>query len=105
VSQVATQLIWSHFIELFPLKSVESKMYYAQNAIAQNWGKRELRNQIVRKAFERNEIASIQVSTEQPELMNTFKDPFILDFLNLKNTYLEDDLESAILREFTKVRV
>lgn len=31
--------------------------------------------------------------------MNTFKDPFILDFLNLKNAYLEDDLESAILRE------
>ncbi len=105
MSQVATQLTWSHFIELFPLKSIESKMYYAQNAIAQNWGKRELRNQIVRKAFERNEIASIQVAIEQPELLNTFKDPFILDFLNLKNTYLEDDLESAILREFTKVRV
>ena len=99
VSPLATQLTWSHFIELFPLKSIESKMYYAQNAIAQNWGKRELRNQITRKAFERNEIASIQVAIEQPELINTFKDPFILDFLNLKNTFLEDDLESAILRE------
>lgn len=59
VSPLATQLTWSHFIELFPLKSIESKMYYAQNAIAQNWGKRELRNQITRKAFEQNEIASI----------------------------------------------
>jgi hypothetical protein len=105
VVPLARQLTWSHFLAIIPLKSIESKIYYAQNAIAQNWGKRELRNQIVRKAFERNEIASIQVATEQPELMNTFKDPFILDFLNLKNTYLEDDLESAILREFTKVRV
>ena len=96
---LVAKLTWSHFIELFPLKSIESKMYYAQSAIAQNWGKRELRNQIVRKAFERNEIASIQVAIEQPELQNTFKDPFILDFLNLKNAYLEDDLESAILRE------
>lgn len=96
---LVAKLTWSHFIELFPLKSIESKMYYAHNAIEQNWGKRELRNQISRKAFERNEIASIQVASEQPEIQNTFKDPFILDFLNLKNTYLEDDLESAILRE------
>jgi predicted nuclease of restriction endonuclease-like (RecB) superfamily len=96
---LAAKLSWSHFIELFPLKSMESKMFYAKNAIEQNWGKRELRNQITRKAFERNEIANIQISSSQPELLNTFKDPFMLDFLNLKNTYLEQDLERAILQE------
>ena len=32
-------------------------------------------------------------------MKNTFKDPYILDFLNLKNTYLEQDLERAILHE------
>ncbi len=99
VSPLATQLTWSHFIELFPLKSIESKLYYAQNSIAQNWGKRELRNQIAKKAFERTEIANIQLSNAQPDLMNTFKDPYMLDFLNLKNTYLEQDLEKAILQE------
>ena len=78
---------------------MESKIFYAKNAIEQNWGKRELRNQITRKAFERNEIANIQISSSQPELLNTFKDPFMLDFLNLKNTYLEQDLERAILQE------
>ncbi len=96
---LVAKLSWSHFIELFSLKSIDSKLYYAQNAIAQNWGKRELRNQIERKAFERNEIANVRLSTSQPDLINTFKDPYILDFLNLKNTYLEQDLESAILRE------
>ena len=40
---LAAKLSWSHFIELFPLKSMESKMFYAKNAIEQNWGKRELR--------------------------------------------------------------
>ncbi len=99
VSPLATQLSWSHFIELFPLKSIESKLYYAQNSIEQSWGKRELHNQIDRKAFERNEIANIQLSNTQPDLMNTFKDPYMLDFLNLKNTYLEQDLEKAILQE------
>jgi predicted nuclease of restriction endonuclease-like (RecB) superfamily len=96
---LAAKLSWSHFIELFPLKSMESKMFYTKNAIEQNWGKRELRNQITRKAFERNEIANTQISSSQPELLNTFKDPFMLDFLNLKNTYLEQDLERAILQE------
>jgi predicted nuclease of restriction endonuclease-like (RecB) superfamily len=96
---LAAKLSWSHFIELFPLKSMESKIYYAQNAIENNWGKRELRNQIERKAFERNEIANVQLSSSQPSLLNTFKDPYLLDFLHLKNTYLENDLEKAILRE------
>jgi hypothetical protein len=83
---LVAKLSWSHFIELFPLKSIESKIYYAQNAIENNWGKRELRNQIERKAFERNEIANVQLSANQPSLLNTFKDPYLLDFLNLKNT-------------------
>jgi predicted nuclease of restriction endonuclease-like (RecB) superfamily len=99
LSPLATKLSWSHFVELLPLKSAESRIYYAQNAIAQNWGKRELRNQIERKAFERNELANIQLSSSQPDLINTFKDPYILDFLQLKNTYLEQDVESAILSE------
>jgi predicted nuclease of restriction endonuclease-like (RecB) superfamily len=99
VVPLARQLTWSHFLILIPLKSAESRTYYAQNAIAQNWGKRELRNQIERKAFERNELANIQLSTSQPDLINTFKDPYILDFLQLKNTYLEQDVESAILNE------
>jgi predicted nuclease of restriction endonuclease-like (RecB) superfamily len=96
---LAAQLSWSHFIELFPLKSTEAKLYYAQNCIEQNWGKRELRNQIQRKAFERTEIANLQFSNTQPDLMNTFKDPYVLDFLHLKNTYLEHDIEKTILQE------
>lgn len=99
VVPLARQLSWSHFLILIPLKSIASKLYYAQNALEQNWGKRELRNQIARKSFERNEIANTKLAELQPELMNTFKDPYMMDFLNLKNTYLEQDLERAILQE------
>ena len=87
VVPLARQLTWSHFLILIPLKSAVSRIYYAQNAIAQNWGKRELRNQIERKAFERNELANIQLSSSQPDLINTFKDPYILDFLQLKTQF------------------
>ncbi len=99
VVPLARQLSWSHFLILIPLKSKEAKLYYAQNCMDQNWGKRELRNQIQRKAFERTELANIQFLNSQPDLMNTFKDPYVLDFLNLKNTYLENDLEKTILQE------
>ena len=81
VVPLARQLSWSHFLFLIPLKSIESKLYYAQNAIENNWGKRELKNQIERKAFERNEIANIQLTSYNPNLLNTFKDPrFVVIF-------------------------
>jgi predicted nuclease of restriction endonuclease-like (RecB) superfamily len=62
-------------------------------------GVRELRNQIARKAFERSEIANFQQTQIDPSIQNTFKDPYLLDFLGLKNTYQENDLEQAILRD------
>lgn len=96
---LSAKLSWSHFIELFPLKSTEAKLYYAQKAAEEVWGIRELRNQIARKSFEQKEIAEIQSFNLPEELKDTFNDPYILDFLNLKNTYLEQDLERAILHE------
>lgn len=99
LTPLATQLSWSHFIELFALKSQEARLFYAQKSIQESWGKRELKEQISRKSFERTEIANTQNSSVKPELFNAFKDPYILDFLQLKNTYLENDLEQAILRE------
>lgn len=99
VVPLARQLSWSHFLILFPLKSMDAKLFYAQKATEEVWGKRELRNQIARKAFERNEIANMRLVNHSSEIQNTFKDPYLLDFLNLKNTYLEQDLERAVLQE------
>ncbi len=99
VSTVSTQLSWSHFVELLPLKGNEARLYYAHHSAQENWSVRELRRQIERKAFERKEIAQVQLSTEPSELQTSFKDPYFLDFLGLKEGYLENDLESAILKE------
>lgn len=74
-------------------------MYYAQKTADEQWSIRELRKQIEQKAHERSEIANIQVSIGMPELQHTFKDPYFLDFLGLKDGYLENDLETAILKE------
>lgn len=100
VGPLARHLSWSHFLILLPLKKMEAKLYYAKICAEQNWGKRELREQINRKAFERIEIGNMQFPAASNNMpVNTFKDPYIFDFLGLKDTYLEKDLESAILRE------
>jgi predicted nuclease of restriction endonuclease-like (RecB) superfamily len=99
VVPLARQLSWSHFIILLPLKNFEAKLYYAKKVIEESLGKRELRNQIANKTFERTAIANIQLAVQSPVPFNTFKDPYILNFLGLKDGYLENDLEAAILKE------
>lgn len=92
-------LTWSHFIELLPLKSNEARLFYG-NKIAENrWTIRETRKQIELKTYERTEIANLQIATEVSGLQHTFKDPYFLDFLGLKEGYLENDVEAAILKE------
>jgi len=99
VSPLATQLSWSHFIEILPLESQEARLFYANDAAARHLGRMELRKQISRKAFERQEIANSQLSVDSIMPFNVFKDPYILDTLGLKENFLEADLEKAILTE------
>lgn len=99
VPPLAAQLSWSHFLELIALKQTEAKMYYARKSCEENWSRNELRRQIERKAYGRKEIAQIQFTETSKEFQTTFKDPYFLDFLGLKEGYLENDLEGAILKE------
>jgi len=61
VAPLARQLSWSHFVELMPLKDEKARLFYAKEAVDRHWGKRELRQSIERKEFERTEIANIQL--------------------------------------------
>lgn len=103
VASLMRQLSWTHFLQLIPLKTEQSRKFYAQQCAEQRWSVRELRQQIERKAFERTEIASAQVpglptaEGESPSLV--FKDPYFLDFLGLRQGHDEADLEGAILRQ------
>ena len=99
VVPLAQQLSWSHFIALLPLKSDKAFMFYANDAIIRRLGKRELRRQISRKAYERREIADSQLTEVSAVPFNMFKDPYLLDVLGLKDNYLEADLEKAIIAE------
>lgn len=99
VVTLSRQLSWSHFLVLIPLKTIEAKLFYAQTASTQALGVRDLRKQIETKTYERTSIANLQATSTNFNTYNTFKDPYFLDFLGLQNTYLEKDLEEAILRD------
>ena len=99
VVTLSRHLSWSHFLILIPLKDQDSRDFYGNFAYKNLIGVRELRKQIGLKIFERTENADIQIYDSKIIEKGIFKDPYFLDFLELKDGYLENDLESAILKE------
>lgn len=101
VVPLSFRLSWSHFLELILLKNEDARLFYSQKIVDENWNVRETRLQIEQKCFERSQIANNQLVTidENKEIFNTFKDPYFLDFLGLKDGYLEKELETALIRE------
>jgi len=102
VSALPTQLTWTHIVEVLPLKTKEAKLFYLGEAARSFMSTRALRKLINRKAYERKEIANTQITDTSRIPLNTFKDPYLFDVLGLKDEYIEDDLEEAILRELEK---
>ena len=110
VVSLIRQLSWTHFIALIPLKTGIEREFYAQMCRIERWSVRTLRKKIDSMLFERTAISKkpeelVKLELKQlkdedkfsPDLV--FKDHYVLDFLNLKDTYLEKDLETAILSE------
>lgn len=108
VATLSRQLSWSHFVEIIPLKTDLERGFYAQMCRIERWSVRTLRDKIRSMLFERTaisqkpeELARLELKTLQnedqlsPDLV--FRNPYILDFLGLKDSFLEKDLEAAIL--------
>jgi predicted nuclease of restriction endonuclease-like (RecB) superfamily len=95
-------LSWSHFCEIMRIKDQQARLFYAKDAAQRQLGVRDLRQQIARKPFERQEIANTQFTEDSKVPFNVFKDPYLLDTLGLKENFLETDLENAILLELEK---
>ncbi|MDP0490943.1 MAG: PDDEXK nuclease domain-containing protein [Verrucomicrobiota bacterium JB023] len=110
VATLSRQLGWSHFKEIIPLKDDLQREFYAEMCRVERWSVRTLRKKIDSMLFERtaiskkpDEVAKAELADLRAEDQLTpdliFRDPYILDFLGLRDRYLEKDLEDAILRE------
>jgi len=99
VVTLSRQLSWSHFLILIPIKNESARDFYGKIAAESTWGVRELRSQVEKKLFERIKNVDLQLHNSATITKGIFKDPYLLDFLELKEGYLENDLEAAILKD------
>ncbi|QTR45520.1 DUF1016 family protein [Thiothrix litoralis] len=105
-----TQLSWTHFRQLLAIDEPLKRDFYVQMTITSRWSTRTLAERIDSQLYERTAISKKPEQTITKELQYLqsqgqisqdllFKDPYLLDFLELNDHYLEKDLEDAILRD------
>jgi predicted nuclease of restriction endonuclease-like (RecB) superfamily len=110
VATLSQTLSWSHFRELISLEKPLQRDFYAEMCRVERWSVRVLRDKIDSMLYERTALSKKPEEVAKAELQKlreedqvtpdlVLKDPYILDFLGLKDRYLEKDLEDAVLRE------
>ncbi|MBD0020760.1 DUF1016 family protein [Gordonia pseudamarae] len=99
VATLGQQLSWSHFKVLLPVHSDEARDFYIQQALDARLSVRALRELIGRQGFERREIANAQTPGGSTVPLDSFRDPYFLDFLGLRDVHAERDIEEALIRE------
>jgi predicted nuclease of restriction endonuclease-like (RecB) superfamily len=101
-------LPWSHYVRLLSVMNPQARSFYEDEALRGGWSVRQLDRQIATQFFERTQLSrnkaailrrgqtpnpADQVSPEQE-----IKDPFVLEFLGLKDEYSENALEEALIQ-------
>lgn len=112
-STLWNQLSWSQNRLIMNIENSEKRRFYLEETIKSNWSVRQLERQINSFYYERllstsdnnkeevkNEIKKLEPNEE---VKNFIKDPYILEFLDIKNKrFLERDLESNLLEHISK---
>ena len=110
VSALRRQLSWTHFRSLIYIDDPLKRDFYAEMCRLEKWSTRTLAKKMDSLLYERTglskkpaELAKRELAALRDEDKLTpdlvFRDPYLLDFLGLKDTFSESDLEAAILRE------
>ena len=103
VPQAVAQLPWGHNIILFEkIKDKNVRIQYAQAAVKNGWSRNVLEFQIKSKYHLRignssNNFKIVLPDANSDLANNTIKDPYIFDFLTLKDNYKEKELENAMI--------
>lgn len=107
---LCAKLSWSHFRLLVGMDDKLKRDFYAEMCRIEGWSTRILEKKIDSMLFERTALSRKPEKLVEQELRKlretdnlttelVFRDPYLLDFLGLRDTFAEKDLESAILRE------
>lgn len=103
----AFPLPWSAYVRLLSVKSPAARNFYETEALRCGWSVRQLDRQINSQFYERIALsrnkAAMLPKAEHAESGDAItpeqalKDPFVLEFLNLKDEYSESDLEETLI--------
>ena len=101
-------LPWSAYVRLLSVKNTSAREFYATEALRGGWSVRQLDRQIGSQFYERTALsknkAAMLARGRRAKIADgglpeeEIKDPFILEFLDLKDEYSESDLEEALIR-------
>lgn len=107
LAQVFT-LPWSAYVRLLSVKDDHARQFYEAEALRGGWSVRQLDRQIGSQFYERTALSKDKVAmmtkgtVAKPEDAVTpndaIKDPYVLEFLDLKDEYSESDLEAALIQ-------
>ena len=108
VLRKALPLPWSQYSRLLSIESPAAREFYETEALRGGWSARQLDRQIATRFFERtalsrNKAAMLHRGTKKQVLdmitpEEAIKDPYILEFLGLKDEYSESNLEEGLIR-------
>lgn len=110
---LSRELSWTHLRTIMYLDDELKRSFYVEMCRLEKWSSRRLQERINSLLYERTAISKQpdelikkelnELKTEKKLSDNlVFRDPYILDFLELKDTYSEKDLESSILVNLQK---
>lgn len=102
LSTLVRDLPWTHNTIIFSrCKSAEERTYYLTVVRSDRLSKRDLERQIDAAQFERS-LLSAKLSPLarelHPDIQQTFKDQYVLEFLGLPETHSENDLQTALIQ-------
>ena len=104
----AFPLPWSAYVRLLSVRNKHAREFYEAEALRGGWSVRQLDRQIASQFYERTALSknrtAMLTSGRKPKTQDLarpeeeIKDPFVLEFLDLKDEYSESDLEEALVR-------
>jgi len=106
-------LSWTHIKSIIYLNDDLKRKFYATLCKKEHWSTRTLDERIGTMLYERTALSKLPEKTIETQLKElkekdkmtpelVFRDPYVLDFLELSDTYSEKDLERAILNALEK---
>ena len=101
-------LSWTHYARLLRIKNDHARNFYESESIRGGWSVRQLERQIESQFYERTALSrdkasmlkkgTSKKSSDRITPEEEIKDPYVLEFLGLKDEYSESDLEEALIR-------